>query len=280
MSIEAGTLYVVATPIGHLDDLSGRAKEVLAAVELIVAEDTRRSRILLQHHALHTPLLSLHEHNEAARVPMLIDRLRQGAAIALVSDAGTPLICDPGYRLVSAAHAAGIRVIPVPGPSAVIAALSVAGLPVDRFAFEGYLPARASARRARLKQLKHEPRTLVLFEAPHRILEAVGDARDILGAERPAALLRELTKVHETVRSAALRELYEYLRADPQHCLGEFVLVIAPSPARTDDADLHRMLEALLKQLPLRQAVAAAAEATGRPRNEVYALALSLKRDR
>jgi 16S rRNA (cytidine1402-2'-O)-methyltransferase len=280
VSIEAGVLYVVATPIGHLDDLSGRAREVLAAVELIVAEDTRRSRILLRHYALRTPLLSLHEHNEAARVPILVDRLRRGAAIALVSDAGTPLICDPGHRLVSAAHAAGIRVIPVPGPSAVIAALSVAGLPVDRFAFEGYLPARAPARRARLKQLKHEPRTLVVFEAPHRILEAIADACDILGAERPAALLRELTKVHETVRSATLIELYEYLRADPQHCLGEFVLVFAPGPASTDDADLRRMLEALLKQLPLRQAVAAAAAATGRPRNEVYALALSLKRDR
>ncbi|MER3546183.1 MAG: 16S rRNA (cytidine(1402)-2'-O)-methyltransferase, partial [Rhodanobacteraceae bacterium] len=192
------TLWIVATPIGNLEDLSPRAQRVLHAVKLIAAEDTRHSKPLLGHFGIGTPLTALHEHNECEAVASLLVRLRAGEDIALISDAGTPLISDPGYRLVRAAREAGIPVSAVPGPCAAIAALAIAGLPSDRFTFEGFLPAKAPARRARLRELAHEPRTLVLYESPHRILECCEDLRDIFGAQREARLLRELTKLHET----------------------------------------------------------------------------------
>jgi len=206
-SVTIGTLYVVATPIGNLADISERARQVLAAVAVIAAEDTRHSGQLLKHLAISTPMLALHEHNERQASQGIIERLQRGEDVALISDAGTPLLSDPGYLLVGAAHQAGIRVSPIPGASAMLSALSAAGLPTDRFVFEGFLPARAGPRRSRLEALQHEPRTIVYYEAPHRLLESLQDMLDIFGAGRPAVLARELTKIHETIRLSTLGEL-------------------------------------------------------------------------
>ncbi|ROR29673.1 16S rRNA (cytidine(1402)-2'-O)-methyltransferase [Inmirania thermothiophila] len=272
-----GTLYVVATPIGNLGDLSPRARETLAGAELVAAEDTRRTGALLAACGLRRPLVSLHEHNEAARVEALLGRLREGAAVALVSDAGTPLVSDPGYRLVRAARGAGIPVVAVPGPSAVTAALSVAGLPTDRFCFEGFLPARRQARRARIEALRAEPRTVVLFESAHRITDTLADLAEILGGGREAAHARELTKRHEEVRLAPLEVLAEEAAARPERRLGEHVLVIAGAAGEArEEAELRRVLAVLLEELPPAQAARLAARLTGRPRPEAYAIAQAL----
>jgi len=271
-----GTLLVVATPIGNLADLSPRARESLSGVAVIAAEDTRHTRTLLQAAGVATPLLSLHAHNESQRVPELLARLAAGENVALVSDAGTPLLSDPGFELVSRAAAAGFDIRTVPGPSAITAALAVAGLPVQRFAFEGFLPARASERRATLASLAHEARTLVFFEAPHRIQETLADLAAELGGERPAAVARELTKTHETVYRGTLAQLCARAQEEENFARGEITIVVrgaARAAAAVDDAQLRRVMGILLKEMPPGRAAALAAQLTGAPRAAAYALA-------
>jgi 16S rRNA (cytidine1402-2'-O)-methyltransferase len=271
-----GTLQVVATPIGNLADLSARARAVLAAAAIIAAEDTRHTRVLLQSLGLTTPLVSLHAHNEAQRVPELIERLARGQDVALVSDAGTPLLSDPGFELVRSAAAAGFEVRTVPGPSAITAALAVAALPTRRFCFEGFLPARAHERRAALARLARESRTLVFFEAPHRIVATLADLVAQFGAARRAVVARELTKVHESLYRGTLAQLLSQARADQNFARGEITLVVegaAAGAAPVDEAQLRRTVELLAKELPPGRAAALAARLTGAPRAAAYALA-------
>ncbi len=280
LSIVAGALYVVATPIGNLGDMPPRAVAVLRGVALIAAEDTRHSAPLLRHFAIATPLSALHEHNERQQTEKLVARLRAGEAIALISDAGTPLLSDPGYHLVRAAHQAGLRVIPLPGACAAIAALSASGLPTDRFSFEGFLSAKAAARRARLSELQADTRTLIFYEAPHRISAALDDMAEIFGAGREAVLARELTKLYETVRAAPLAELAEWVRGDAHQQKGEIVVLVRGAAARPPEAlgeEAQRVLRLLLAALPLKQAVALAAEITGEKRNRLYERAVEMK---
>lgn len=278
MSTKPGKLFVVATPIGNLDDLSVRARGVLANVALIAAEDTRRSGRLLQHFGIHTPMVSLHDFNERGASGGIVGRLLRGEDVALISDAGTPLISDPGYRLVGAAHEHGIEVIAVPGPSAVTAALSICGLPVNRFAFEGYLPEKTAARRALLATLAAEPRTLVFFETPHRIDAALADLVAAFGAERRATIARELTKQFETVRRATLGDLRHWLRNDAQQRLGEFVIVVeGVETPPVDDTETRRLLGILLGYVGVRDAATIAAGITGLSRRTLYAQALAMK---
>ncbi|MDQ3493996.1 MAG: 16S rRNA (cytidine(1402)-2'-O)-methyltransferase [Pseudomonadota bacterium] len=267
-----GTLHVVATPIGNLGDLSLRALDTLRRVDAICAEDTRHTRQLLAHHGLERPLLALHEHNEAALVDGLVARLRGGDSLALVSDAGTPLVSDPGFRLVRAARAAGIRVSPVPGPSALVAALSVAGLPSDRFVFEGFLPAKAAARRERLATLAGEPRTLVFYESAHRIEAALGDMASAFGAGRRAVLARELTKLFETVLDGSLADIAAQVAADPNQRRGEFVVLVqgAEVDAEANVAAGRRLYAALVAHLPPSTAARLAADLSGAPRKTLY----------
>jgi 16S rRNA (cytidine1402-2'-O)-methyltransferase len=274
-------LYVVATPIGNLADMSQRAIEVLRQVSLIAAEDTRHSRKLLTHYGIAGRLQALHEHNEREEYPRLIRVLADGRDVALISDAGTPLISDPGFVLVREARKSGIRVVPVPGPSALIAALSVAGLPTDRFRFEGFLPAKAGARRERLDRLRLDSATLVFYESSHRIVDCLADMAACFGAERNATLARELTKTFETVRDGTLAELHDWVEADSNQQKGEFVLVVQGAisdPTALDDA-ARRTLEALLAELPLRQAAALAAKITGVAKNRLYEYGLALKQE-
>ena len=278
MTIESGALYVVATPIGNLEDISARALRILREVNCIAAEDTRHTGQLLRHFGIETPLLSLHEHNERERLATLITRLREGQALALVSDAGTPLISDPGFALVRELRRQGLQVIPVPGASSLLAALSVAGLPTDRFAFEGFLPARSAARQERLRALAREERTLVFFEASHRIAETLADLAAVFGGERPAVIARELTKRFEEIQGATLSELTVWLAADPKRQKGEFVLVTqgAPAATETDTLETRRLLTALLAELPTSRAVAVVAKVTGLRKKPLYELALTL----
>jgi len=266
------TLHVVATPIGNLGDLSPRAQQVLREAAAICAEDTRRSGQLLAHFGIGTPLLALHEHNEQQMAERLVARLLAGESLALVSDAGTPLVSDPGYRLVRAARAAGVKVSPVPGPSALIAALSVAGLPSDRFTFEGFLPAKASARRERLGELAGEPRTLVFYESSHRIEESLEDLRAAFGDDRPAVLGRELTKLFETVLDGTLADLHARVTTDADQRKGEFVLVVQGVGEDADAklAEGRRVHAILAKHLPPSAAAKLAAEITGAPRKALY----------
>lgn len=270
----SGVLFVVATPIGNMDDISHRAVSVLAGVQLVAAEDTRRSGQLLARLGLRVPLLALHEHNEAERSEALLARLGQGESIALVSDAGTPLISDPGYRLVAAARERGFTVTPIPGACAAIAALSVAGLPTDRFHFEGFLPARASARRARIGELQHGPHTLVFYESVHRMDDTLQDLIAILG-ERKASLARELSKLHETIYWGTLDSVRGQLARDAGGRQGEFTLVVAGAPERQqEEGELARVVQLLLAELPASQAARLAAKLTGAPRRAAYELAL------
>lgn len=267
-----GTLWVVATPIGNLDDISARAKKVLSAVTVIAAEDTRHSRTLLAHYGIDTPLLALHEHNEREVVEGLLARLSGGDDIALVCDAGTPLISDPGYRLVRAVRQAGGRVLTVPGACAAIAALSVAGLPSDRFVFEGFLPAKSAARRTRLRALSGEPRTLIFYESSHRVADSLADMCQVFGAQREAVLARELTKLFETVIAAPLDELVMRVSNDPNQQRGEFVLLVAGC---TDDTDTRlvegrRVFDLLRSELPPAKAAKLAAAISGAPRKALY----------
>ena len=277
-----GRLQVIATPIGNLADLSERAREALAQADVIAAEDTRHTGALLTALRLATPLLSLHEHNESRRVPGLLARLAQGERVALVSDAGTPLLSDPGYELVQAAIAAGFEVSAVPGPSAITAALAIAGLPTDRFCFEGFLPARERERRAALEALAHERRTLVFFEAPHRIVAALTDLATVLGPERAAVVARELTKAHETVYRGTLGELAARAVTEANFARGEITLVVHGAPAAAAGVDerlLHRTIAVLSKELPPGRAAAVAAQLTGATRAAAYALATRAVRD-
>lgn len=272
MQPSAGTLHVVATPIGNLADLSPRALETLRSVAAVCAEDTRHTRQLLAHFGVERPLLALHEHNEAELAQTLVARLAAGESLALVSDAGTPLVSDPGFRLVRAAREAGIRVSPVPGPSALIAALSVAGLPSDRFAFEGFLPAKAGARRDRLAALAGEPRTLVFYESSHRIADTLADCVAAFGGERPAVLARELTKLFETVLDGDLSTLQARVEADANQRKGEFVLLVqgAGEDADARIAEGRRVYALLAAELKPSLAAKLAAEITGAPRKALY----------
>jgi 16S rRNA (cytidine1402-2'-O)-methyltransferase len=275
-----GTLWIVATPIGNLEDFAPRAQRILGEVDLVVCEDTRHSGRLLAAFGLQARLASLHEHNEEREVPGLLARLEAGESIALVSDAGTPLVSDPGFRLVRAAAAAGCTVSPVPGPSAVLAALSVAGLPTDRFCFEGFLPARPAARRSRLDALAAEPRTMVFFEAGNRLAALLEDAAEVLGPEREAVVARELTKLHETLYRGTLGELAGRLAADADASRGEVVVVIAGHGSELagegDEVALAALLPVLLEELPPSRAVRIAVRLTGVPRRRAYELALRL----
>ena len=268
----AGTLFIVATPIGNLGDLTPRALEVLRSVAAICAEDTRRSGQLLAHFGVSTPLVALHEHNEDALAQRVVDRLLAGESLALVSDAGTPLVSDPGFRLVRAARAAGVRVSPLPGACAAIAALSVAGLPSDRFAFEGFLPAKASARRDQLQRLAGETRTLVFYESSHRIAESLADMRAAFGDDRPAVLARELTKLFETVLDGTLADLQARVDADENQRKGEFVVMVqgAGDDVEARLSEGRRIYAMLNEHLPPSTAAKLAAEITGAPRKELY----------
>jgi 16S rRNA (cytidine1402-2'-O)-methyltransferase len=271
---DAGRLWVVATPIGNLDDFSPRAREVLGNVDVIAAEDTRHSAPLLRHFGIATKCIALHEHNERDVTGDLVARLRDGASMALISDAGTPLISDPGFRLVRAAREAGIVVSTVPGACAAIAALSIAGLPSDRFVFEGFMPVKSTARRAHLEALRGEVRTLIFYESSHRILDAVRDAAAVFG-ERRAAVARELTKLYETVLDGTLPDIVEKVARDANQQRGEFVLIIAGS---SDDENARRLREGrrvydvLRRELPPGRAAKVASEITGAPRNALYAI--------
>jgi 16S rRNA (cytidine1402-2'-O)-methyltransferase len=280
----AGTLFVVATPIGNLQDLSPRAAAWLRDADLVLAEDTRHTRTLLEACGIARAagtLESLHEHNERERVPVLVERLQGGASIALVTDAGTPLLSDPGSLLVAAAARAGIAVVAVPGPCAAIAALSIAGLPTERFAFEGFLPAKAVARRDALQRLAQESRTLVFYEAPHRLAATLADLAAVLGVARPASVARELTKRFEQVYRGTLGELAARSRGDANMSRGELVLVVGGAPAESDAAAESRAalhtLELLLQELPVSQAARLAAQLTGHSRKELYERALKLQ---
>jgi len=277
--MRAGVLYIVATPIGNLEDISPRALRVLAEVDRIAVEDTRHSRRLLSHYGINTPLLACHEHNEDEVTTLLVDRLLTGESVALVSDAGTPLISDPGYRLVHTARARGIFVSPVPGPSALTAALSVSGLPTDRFVFEGFLPARHQARVTRLESLAHEVRTLVFYESSHRIADVLGDMAGVFGPDRPAVVAREMTKMFEQVQSDQLAGLVEWLRSDPHHLKGEFVVLVAGASIVRGalDEDDRRILEMLLQELTVKKAAALAADITGKRKKDFYDAAVRMK---
>lgn len=268
----AGRLWVVATPIGNLGDLSPRAQEILKKVALIAAEDTRHSAPLLARYGIATRLVALHEHNERDEAARLVALLQEGRELALISDAGTPLVSDPGFRLVRAARAAGIAVSPVPGPCAAIAALSVAGLPSDRFVFEGFLPAKAAARRDRLAELAGEARTLVFYESSHRVRGCLDDLVAAFGAERPGVLARELTKLFETVLDGDLGTLAARVAADPNQERGEFVLLVGGRPEQEDArlADGRRVFALLRDELPPARAAKLAAAITGASRKDLY----------
>ena len=272
-------LYLVATPIGNLGDISSRALEVLQSVNAIAAEDTRHSRHLLQHFAINTRLLAYHEHNEQQQTPVLLEMLAAGESIALVSDAGTPLVSDPGYRLVSAALEHGIRVIPIPGPCAAIAALSASGLPTDRFVFEGFLPAKQGARVRQLESLKAEQRTLVFYESCHRIVSSLKDMVSVFGSGRQAVLARELTKTFETISKQSLGELADWVEQDNNQQKGEIVLLVEGAEKSTEDNEalLAKLLPALVKEMPVKQAAKIASQVTGVNKNELYKQALKLK---
>ncbi len=267
-------LYVVATPIGNLEDISYRAVRVLSEVDLIAAEDTRHSRVLLAHYGITTPMQALHEHNEAQAVKRILERIAAGEAIALISDAGTPLISDPGYRLVRAARKAGLPVFALPGASAVTTALSVAGLPPDRFAFEGFLPSKTAARKKKLESLSHESRTLVFFESSHRIEAAICAMVKVFGQERLVAVCRELTKKFETVLRAPLAEISEILAQDKNQTKGEFVIVVDGYGGDEDESmcSALELASALQEYLPASQAARVAAKLNDVSRREVYRL--------
>ncbi len=280
----AAVLYVVATPIGNLEDLSPRAQSVLGSVNLVAAEDTRHSGRLLRHFSIATPMISLHEHNEYSRIGGLVERLLSGQSIALVSDAGTPLVSDPGLQLVAAAHKAGIAVSPIPGPSALTAVLSVAGMGMQDCRFVGFLPHKASARRRQLQGLASYSGSLVIYESPHRVLDTLKDMVTLLGPEREAVMGRELTKKFETVLLASLAELQQAIANNADWQKGEFVFVVGAAPQsevelRTiyNDED-ERILRILMASLPTRQAVTLATGITGRKKNALYQLALDIER--
>ncbi len=275
-----GTLYIVATPIGNLGDMTARAIEVLQSVDKIAAEDTRHSAQLLRHYSISKPTISLHNFNERERLDKIMEALRQGESIALISDAGTPLISDPGFHLVREAKAQGITVSPIPGACAVIAALSAAGLPTDKFIFEGFLPAKNEARKQHLLTLLQEPRTIIFYEAPHRLLETLQAFVEVFGGTRKAVVAREISKMYESIMSDELEVLANYYAAHEDECRGEVVLLLAGAEA-ADNAVVsvrpQEVLTILLQELPLKQAVTLASKITGERRNVLYEVALAMK---
>jgi len=275
----SAVLFLVATPIGNLGDISSRALETLKSVDLIAAEDTRHSKRLLQHFAINTRLIACHEHNEEQQAPALIQRILRGESIALISDAGTPLVSDPGYRLVQAALKENIRVVPVPGPCAAIAALSASGLPTDRFVFEGFPPAKQGARHSFLQALQSEQRTLVFYVSCHRIIDTLKDMASVFGGDRQAVLARELTKTFETIRKAALSELVQWVEADANQQKGEIVMLVEGAREQGDEKQqlLDKLLPVLVDELPVKQAAKIASKVTGLHKNDLYRQALSLK---
>lgn len=272
-------LFVVATPIGHLDDMTYRAVQVLESVSLIAAEDTRQSAPLLKHYNITTPLTAVHDHNEKQKIDEIIKKLQNGENVALISDAGTPLISDPGFRLVRAAQQANIRVTPIPGACAAIAALSSVGLPSDRFLFVGFLPSKASQRQGQLEQLKDHSETLIIYEAPHRIVSCLTDIQEIFGADRRIGFAREITKTFETIVQKPVSELLEWVKADHHQQKGEMVLVIAGNPNEADleQQKVDQLLTRLLEDLSIKSASQLAADLTGLKKKALYQRALELQ---
>lgn len=275
--ISASTLYIVPTPIGNLGDITQRALEVLRRVDLVAAEDTRHTGLLLQHFAISARLFALHDHNEQQKAEQLLAKLQEGQSIALVSDAGTPLINDPGYHLVRRCREAGVRVVPLPGPCAAIAALSAAGIASDRFCYEGFLPAKSKARQDRLQQLAEETRTLIFYESTHRLIDSLADLATVLGETRYVVLARELTKTWESIQGAPVGELLAWVKEDENRRKGEMVLIV--EGFQPDDsvlsAEALRTLELLRAELPLKKAAALAAEIHGVKKNALYRHALA-----
>lgn len=279
-SEDAGQLFIVATPIGNLADISQRALQVLGSVDCILAEDTRHSKRLLNHYAIGTKLRSCHEHNEESMVNWVTSQLDRGLNLALISDAGTPLISDPGFVLVRALRAQGYDIVAVPGPSSIIAALSIAGLPTDGFVYDGFLPSKSGARQASLSRYLNQSRTIVLLESSHRIKACLLDLVETLGADRQIALGRELTKRFETLLAGSAQEVSDILQNDEDQSRGEFVLMIAGVPeVQKDDAEVHQILRVLVAELPVKQAAAIAAKLSGKRKNEVYDMAQSIKEE-
>ncbi|HEC59885.1 hypothetical protein LCGC14_0914280 [marine sediment metagenome] len=276
---EIACLYIVATPIGNLADMSQRAIEILQTVDVIAAEDTRHSGFLFQHFAIKTPSVSLHDHNEQQRSETLLARLQQGESIALISDAGTPLISDPGYKLVSLVREHGIPVIPIPGSCAVIAALSASGLPSDRFSFEGFLPHKQGARLQTLEKLAADTRTLIFYDSPRRLQSTLVDMVTVFGQERRACLARELTKLHETINTKPLAELLDWVSNDANQQRGECVLLVEGAKQQQDasEVDVNRVLSLLLKELPVKKAAAMTSSLLGISKNNAYDMALKLQ---
>ncbi len=268
-----GILYIVATPIGNREDITLRALRILREVDLIAAEDTRHSKLLLQHYDINTPLISLHEFNQAKRSPLLIERLMRGESIALISDAGTPLISDPGYLLVQAVQAAGIRIVPIPGACAAITALCASGLPAENFIFHGFLPTKPLERKRTLQQLSGDPRTLIFYEAPHRILNCLDEIIAVMGVEREVALARELTKTFETLFRGTAQQAYDWLQQDTNHQRGEFVVLVHGVCLQQDKTEISpealRVLDILSKEVSLKQAIALTAQITGVRKNQL-----------
>lgn len=280
MSNKAGVLYIVATPIGNLADISARALEVLAAVDVIAVEDTRHSQRLLQYYAIKKTLFPLHEHNEREAHAQLLTKLSEGQDVALISDAGTPLISDPGYVLVREARIQGIRVCPIPGACAFIAALSASGLPSDRFSFEGFLPARSGERRARLQALQQDTQTLIFYESPHRILDCLQDMVEVFGPQREVVMARELTKTFETIHGAPVAELCRWVAQDGNQQRGEFVVLVRGAEKQASSevtVTPEWVLTRLLAELPVKQAASLAAQITGEKKNRLYKIALEMQ---
>ncbi|AUT35119.1 16S rRNA (cytidine(1402)-2'-O)-methyltransferase [Acinetobacter pittii] len=271
-------LFVVATPIGHLDDMTFRAIDILKSVSIVAAEDTRQSAQLFKHYNISTQLTACHDHNESNKIEQLVQKLLAGDDIALISDAGTPLISDPGFKLVRAAQEHGIRVVPVPGACAAIAALSAVGLPSDRFSFEGFLPSKASQRISQLEKLKNETQTLIFYEAPHRILECVKNMAEVFGEDRPVGFAREITKTFETIKKMTLKDLVSFIENDHNQEKGEIVLVIGGAPEKTDleQEKLDELLKRLLQDLSVKAASQLAADLTGVKKKVAYQRALEL----
>ncbi|MDX8164788.1 16S rRNA (cytidine(1402)-2'-O)-methyltransferase [Acinetobacter pittii] len=271
-------LFVVATPIGHLDDMTFRAIDILKSVSIVAAEDTRQSAQLFKHYNISTQLTACHDHNESNKIEQLVQRLLAGDNVALISDAGTPLISDPGFKLVRAAQEHGIRVVPVPGACAAIAALSAVGLPSDRFSFEGFLPSKASQRISQLEKLKNETQTLIFYEAPHRILECVKNMAEVFGENRPVGFAREITKTFETIKKMTLKDLVSFIENDHNQEKGEIVLVVGGAPEKTDleQEKLDGLLKRLLQDLSVKAASQLAADLTGVKKKVAYQRALEL----
>jgi len=280
MGSDQALLYIVATPIGNLADMVPRAVEVLQCADLVAAEDTRHSQRLFSHFNIDTPLVAYHDHSDDKRTGQILRRLEQGQTVALISDAGTPLISDPGYRLVREARVRGIRVVPIPGPCAFVAALSAAGLPSDRFSFEGFLPAKSGARERALRELAGDSRTLVFYEAPHRVADTLDAMGAVFGGDREAVIARELTKAFETFHLASLAELAAWVRADSNQQRGEIVLLVRGAERRQDtgmNPEAERVMKLLLAELPPRKAAALAAEITGVNKKTLYNWSLEQK---